>query len=460
MREETVPGSFRDPSGFLFVRDGILYRQVNRKYSEDYDLLMQSGLYGRLVDSGLLVSHEEAPLRLGSTGDAYKVIRPQLVPFISYPYEWCFSQMKDAAVLTLKIQKIAIEHGMSLKDASSYNVQFENGKPVFIDTLSFERYKEGSPWVAYRQFCQHFLAPVALMAYIDPRIAHWMKVYIDGIPLDLASSLLPSRTRLRFNMLTHLHLHARAQKRFDSKVVKKNGGKVSKMAVLGFVDGLMGLVSSLKWDPRDTEWGDYYNDTNYTDGAHGNKKQLVSDFLDALRPKKVWDFGANDGMFSRIACGKGMEVVSFDVDIACVEKNYKKVRKNGEANILPLLTDTTNPSPGIGWNNRERLSLTQRGPCDTLMALALIHHLAISNNVPLAGIANYFSGICRSLIIEWVPKEDSQVQRLLATREDIFDNYTRQSFELDFSKYFEINARKNIEGSKRVLYMMRNLSEF
>ncbi len=449
--------SFRDPSGFLFSRDGILYRQVNRRYRSDYDLLKESGLYRELTGAGELIRHEEVSPSLGMTADAYRIIRPEQLPFVSYPYEWCFSELKDAALLTLKIQKKALQHGMSLKDASAFNVQFSRGRPVFIDTLSFERYREGEPWIAYRQFCQHFLAPLALMRYRDHRFNQWFRVNIDGIPLDLASRLLPVRTKLMPRMLVHIHLHAWSQKRFAGRTVSGKGKRFSRLSFLALVDSLENAVSSLKWPQEKTEWSEYYSETNYTENALAHKKRLVSEFIDIIRPGLVWDIGANQGLFSRIASGKGIQTVSFDIDHACVERNYTEVKKNNEQNILPLLLDATNPSPDIGWHNRERRSLIHRGPAQCLLALALVHHLAISNNVPLERIAAFFSEISDSLIIEWIPKEDSQVQRLLATREDIFDGYTQECFEKGFGQHFEIVRSSKINESRRSLYLMKTV---
>jgi len=246
---ENVRGSFRDPSGFMFKQDGKLYRQVNQKYREEYDLLMSSGLYDQLNKSRTLIAHKEVALDLAPRPDiAYKVIQPEIVDFISYPYEWCFNQLKDAAILTLAIARRVLEFGMSLKDASAYNIQFHQGRPIFIDTLSFEKYEEGVPWVAYRQFCQHFLAPLALMAKTDIRLAQLMRLHIDGIPLDLASKLLPASTRMNFGLTTHIHIHARSQQRYADKEVsqEKVNARMSKTAMLGLIDSLLSTVKSLK----------------------------------------------------------------------------------------------------------------------------------------------------------------------------------------------------------------------
>ena len=415
-----IQSSFRDPSGFLFTHQGQIFRQINHFYQQNYDRLMNSGLYKDLVDNELLIPHEDASPNLAQTEKAYKVILPEQLDYISYPYEWCFSQLKDAALTTLKVQKAALKFDMSLKDSSAYNIQFHKGKPVFIDTLSFEKANLEKPWIAYRQFCQHFIAPLALMSYSDVRLNQLLRIFIDGIPLDLASSLLPRRTSFKFSLFTHIRLHAKSQKSYSDKVIEKKDHKMSRVGFLGLMDSLERAVSHLKWEPKGTEWAEYYDDTNYPDEAFNQKKAIVSEFLQEMNPKMVWDIGANVGVFSRLASEFGAKTIAFDVDYSAVEKNYLECRKKEETRILPLLFDATNPSPGIGWQNRERMSFTERGPADTVLALALIHHLAISNNLPFSKIVNFFRDISKSLIIEFVPKSDSQVQRLLANREDIF----------------------------------------
>lgn len=455
MTTQKNKASFRDPSGFIFSRDGKIYRQVNVCYKKNYDALMGSGLYQALVDKGLLISHEEVDIE-GLEGDkSYRVIKPEQIPFISYPYEWCFSQLKGAALATLRIQKIALDFGMSLKDCSAYNIQFRNTQPVFIDTLSFEEYHEGPPWGAYRQFCQHFLAPLALMSYRDVRLSELLQVYIDGIPLDLTSSLLPVHTLLRFPLLLHIHLHAKSQKRFSNKPIRNNPRKISRLSFLGLIDSLESAIKKMKWHPEGTEWGNYYEDTNYSSDAFLEKKQTVASLLSKTNPKSVWDIGANTGVFSRVANDAGIQTVSFDIDPAAIEKNYLECVKNHRIDFYPLLLDVTNPSPGIGWENQERVSIIERGPAETVLALALIHHLAISNNLPFNKISEFFSKICNSLIIEFIPKCDSQVQRILSTREDIFLNYTQEEFEHAFSEHFVIEFSRKFKDSERTLYLMK-----
>jgi len=455
MSEQGIPSSFRDPSGSLFLREGVLYRRVNKIYQEHYDHLLGSRLYETLVEADLLVRHEEMEPGPAEPPQSYRLIKPEVIEFISYPYEWCFSQLKDAALTTLQIQELALDHGMCLKDASAYNLQFRRGKPILIDTLSFEKYVPGRPWVAYRQFCQHFLAPLLLMARTDIRLGQLLRIFIDGIPLDLASSLLPWRTRLNPSLLVHLHIHGRLQQRFGDKSVEAGRRRLSLAGLRGLVDNLKSLVKNLTWNAGGTEWADYYQDTNYTPEASEDKRRLVTRFVEAVRPKSVWDLGANIGLYSRIASSRGIPTIAFDIDPAAVEKNYLQCREARETRLLPLLLDLTNPSSGIGWANEERQSLASRGPADMLLALALIHHLAISNNLPFAALARFFHKMGRALVIEFVPKSDSQVQRLLASREDVFANYDQPSFEREFGEFFTIECAQPIAASDRSLYLMR-----
>lgn len=454
-----LPSSFRDPGGFLFKQDGKLYRQVNKSGEIDYRCLMDSGLYEKLQEQSLLIPHREVNVEPMHPDESLCVIEPEMVSFISYPYEWCFSQVKDAALATLKIQQIAIEHEMSLKDASAYNIQFHNGMSVLIDTLSFEKLQDNTPWVAYRQFCQHFLAPLALMCHVDIRLGQLMRVYIDGIPLDLASRLLPGKTSFNISLQIHIHAHARSQSKYADKQVNKAEIKktVSRNSMLGLIDNLKSTVEKLQWKLDKTEWGDYYSATNYTDDSQAHKGELVETFIKKIKPEAIWDIGANTGLFSQIGTRLGIPTNAFDIDPVAVEKNYLDSRKRGDKNMLPLLLDLTNPSPAIGWHNRERSSLVERGEVDMVFALALIHHLAISNNLPFSLISEFFADICRYLIIEFVPKSDSQVKILLTTREDIFPYYHHDGFEDAFRQKFEIISHEDIRDSKRTLYLMKRI---
>lgn len=450
--------SFRDPSGFVYREDGKLLRQVNVIYKKDYDLLMSSGLYGELVSEGLLIEHVEVESK--AIDGAYKVLEPTLVPFVSYPYEWSFSQLKDAALATLRIHSIALSHGMGLKDASAYNIQFVDGKPLLIDTLSFEAYETGRPWVAYKQFCQHFLAPLVLMAQRDVRLSQLLRVYIDGVPLDLASNLLGAASKVKPSTAMHIHLHARSQSKHAALGSEKPVESTRQLSIQGMkalIASLESAVQAQKWHPKslNTTWGDYYDEHSYTKAGFESKKTVVGGFLAKAKPKSVWDLGGNSGVFSRVATARGIQTMCFDDDVVAIEYNYLELKKTGESKLLPLVVDLTNPSSSMGWAHSERKSLAERGPADTVMALALIHHLAIANNLPLTDVADYFARLGKHLIIEFVPKGDSMVKRLLASREDIFPSYTEVGFEAAFKTRFSILDKQKVVGSKRILYLMR-----
>jgi hypothetical protein len=456
MRSSARSGaSFRDPSGFLFSRDGTLFRQVNQSYRPTFDQLEQSGLSAELVEAGLLIPHVVADVPPAEAETASLVLRPEPVPFISYPYEWSFSQLQDAALTTLDIQQRALARGLSLKDASAYNIQFLRGRPLLIDSLSFEIYREGDPWVAYRQFCQHFLAPLALMSRRDIRLGALLRLYVDGVPLEMAVGLLPWKARLNFGLLTHLYLHATSQRRFAGAEVRAAQGsrRVSRNGFLGLIDNLRRTVAGLRWNPGRTAWAEYETMHNYSPAGLEDKRRLVAQALARARPASVWDLGANTGAFSRLASERGIPTLAFDVDPSAVEANYRAVRANGETTLLPLLIDLTNPSPAQGWHHAERMALVQRGPVDAVMALALVHHLAIGNNVPLPQVAAFFADLGRWVIIEFIPKSDSQVRRMLAAREDIFSEYNIEGFENAFSRDFELRSREPIAESERTLYL-------
>lgn len=451
--------SFRDPAGYLYYQNGTIFRKITPLGLPDYQYLMDSGLYDDLTRRRYLIRHEEISLLQDCSEINGKIIKPERIEFISYPYEWCFSQLKEAALLTLQIQELALTKGMTLKDASAYNIQFSHGHPILIDTLSFERYREGEPWSAYRQFCQHFLAPLCLMAYSDVRLNQLLRIYIDGIPLDLASRLLPSRTYFKLPLLLHIHLHARSQLKFKDKTIDKEtiNRQLNTHQLLGLIQNLKSAVRDLRWNMKGTLWSDYERIHTYSEIALEDKTSFVEKAINIARPKIVWDLGANTGFFSRLASQKGILTISFDIDPGAVEINYQRLIQDGDTHLLPLVLDLTNPSPRTGWRLQERQSIIDRGPVDLVLALALIHHLAITNNIPLDDLAQFFASICQWLLIEFVPKDDPQVRKIMGVRKDIFQDYELTRFEEMFSSVFHIIDRKPIKDTRRVIYIMKRI---
>jgi ribosomal protein L11 methylase PrmA len=450
--------SFRDPAAVVFWRDGQPYRQIQQSFAAEWDAFESSDLRQRLVDGRRLIRHEPVDAALAVAPGAHAVIRPEPVQFVSYPYEWTFGELREAALLTVDIQLEAMAAGWTLKDASAYNVQFQDGRAIHIDSSSFERLEEGAPWIAYRQFCEQFLAPLALVARRDVRLGGLLRLGADGIPLDLTSRLLPRMTWLDFGLLSHVHLHARAQTRHAASA---DGGRsarevrLSRGRLEGLIRNLRSTVAGLGWTPGGTEWADYTELTSYGERAAADKARLVDAFVRELPGRQVWDVGANTGRFSKIAAEAGKRVVAFDIDPAAAERHFRTVREEGRRDILPLVADVANPSPALGWAGHERRSLLERADADAILALALVHHLAIARNVPLPMLIDLFADLAPWAIVEFVPKDDPMVRRLLATRRDIFANYDLAGFRAAAGDRFEIVREAAIAESVRVLFLLR-----
>jgi len=453
------PSSFRDPDATVILKNGHVYRLIFNSYCHQFEQLVNSGLYEELVLGKMLVSHTEvdaALVNLPLSPNLFKIIKPERIPFISYPYEWSFFQLKRAAVLTLEIQLKALQKGMSLKDATAYNVQFNGSEPVFIDTSSFEIYSEGSPWQAYGQFCRHFLGPLLLWSYGKKEMLRLASSFIDGIPLKVISYSLPAKTKYSFFILSHIHLHAKLENKHQGDTSLKNKTiSLSKDRLKALIEHVKNGIEKLHPLKESSEWTDYYETFSYDKTNYTQKQSIVRSFIEAIKPDMLLDLGCNEGEFSILCKDQAKYIVSADFDPLVITNFYAALKKHDIKNILPLVIDFTNPSPGIGLNNKERTSFIERSNYDAVLALALIHHLTIGNNIPFDSVAEILSKMTANLVIEFVPKEDPQTQRLLITKKDIFHNYTLEEFKSSFSKHFRIIEEKQLDNSSRVLFRMQ-----
>lgn len=453
---EVHPASFRDPAGFVFRRGDTLYRQVNVGFERNYALFMRSGLYDELSDAGQLVRHEEVDIGLAASRDAFAVLAPERVPFISYPYEWSFAQLQEAALLTLDVQQRALLRGMTLRDATAFNIQFIGSRAVFIDTLSFGEHIDGEAWAGYKQFCEHFLAPLLLMARCDERLLLLARDFADGVPLDLASKLLDWMSFLSPGILLHVHLHARSQRRYAGTLSAPIKARpIKRSALIALVTHLRNLISSLERPSQRTTWQDYENSHNYAPEALDEKAALVRHHLSRIAPGSVCDLGANAGMFSRIAADGGARVLCLDSDSGAIDLAYRRLRATSDERILPLVNDLTSPSPASGWAGTERASLAERARVDCMLMLALIHHLVLTAHVPLPRIAQYCASMAPAIIVEFVPFEDVQAQRLLRSRLEATPTYDRAQFEQAFRAHFRMVSRDPVGDSGRSLYLFQ-----
>lgn len=445
------PASFKDPSGFVFESGGKFHRQVNRNYQKEYELLMNSGLYSRLVDEKLLIPHSEIDENLTNTQEWFKTLLPEQIEYISYAYEWCFEELKDAALVTLQILRTSLDFGMIIKDATPFNIQFHKGKPVLIDTLSFEKYDPLQPWVAYRQFCQHFLFPLYLEFYLKADLQKTLTTYMDGIPVEITSKMLPLNANLSLGVW--LHVYTQNSLRHSSKT-KAEQIRFNKKKLLNLISHLESIIKKFVVR-KSTAWSNYYEETILGKEYLANKAQIFQEFCEDLNVTSALDLGANEGFFTKLLAQRNIKVVATDTDSRTIGNLYQYVKKGNITSILPLILDVTNPSPALGFNNSERSAFHDRIKTDLVIALALIHHLVIGRNISLQMIADYFASIAPHLIIEFVPREDEKVQEMLASRKDVFQDYTMEKFEEFFAAHFLITKKKNIPSSPRFLYLMQ-----
>jgi hypothetical protein len=444
------PASFRDPSGFIYKKDGVVYRFVSSVYQPHYDLLQSSGLAAELMRQNLLLPFTEINEDYTGRPDWYKTLQPQAVPFLSYAWEWSFDQLKDAALATLSICKASLKKGMLLKDAPHTNIQFADGKAKLIDTLSFEKYTEGEAWIAYRQFCENFLNPLLIAAYKGVEVHKLLLSYPDGVPAQLTAQLLPFKTKLNAVIYLHVHLHAK----ISAKNTTRETGttkKVSLKNIAQILQSLYDCISGLSLPAKATAWNNYYDETILSNDYLSEKKKLISSLLAEMNYETVIDLGANEGEFS-LLCKKEALVVSTDFDSSCIHSLYARVKSQKLKHILPLVVDLTYPPPAMGWMNSERPAFFGRKKFDTGLALALIHHLAIAKNISFEQLASFFADICNQLLIEFVPKQDPKVKEMLKWRKDIFDGYTEEQFQTAFEKEFALKKRVTVPGSLRTLY--------
>ncbi|WP_104734479.1 nodulation protein NoeA [Hanstruepera ponticola] len=450
------PSSFRDPSGYVFKDQNVFKRVINPIYFRQYRSLKDSGFFKKLFQNKLLISHTE-----DQSNDAEIVIVPEQIPFITYPYEWSFLQYKEAALLTLKIQKYALEHGYSLKDASAFNVTFHNSQAIFIDTLSFDFYTEGQPWRAYKQFIAHFLGPLLLAQYHGTQSLKLLSSFIDGMPMKQLASMLPFKTKLNPFLYSNVHLLAKFEENYNDDYegnIKQT--KLSKKAQLNIIKSLYDFIKKMSLKEQ-SEWGDYYSKTNYSDTAFKTKSEVINTWVNSIKPKTLIDIGGNDGTFVRLLNHELEQALVCDIDNNAVDYNYKITKTNNEAYMLPFVLDILNPSANIGFNNKERTSFLNRieeyAP-DITLALAVIHHMTLSGNVTFDMSAEFFANFSRNLIIEFPKPDDSWALRLLNTKGEFrnhFDFYNEENFEKAYLKKFDLVEKIDIPNSKRVMYSFK-----
>ncbi|HPT50420.1 MAG TPA: class I SAM-dependent methyltransferase [Accumulibacter sp.] len=447
-------GSFRDPRGRVYSHDGRIFRAIAPKALGDYRWLMDSGLYSRLVGKRWLTAAVEIETPSTQTGSL--VIEHEKIPFVSYPYEWTFSQLKAAAVHQLDVHLEALDHGVTLSDASAYNVQFIDANPIFIDVLSFVRYQEGMFWAAHRQFCEHYLHPLLFTAKFGIPFNNWLRSNIEGLSGQDLVRLLPLHYKLSLRTFLNVTLPCWLQQSSstnDAAVQRATKRHLSKAALKLMLTSLRDWILTMNPKAGKTTWSRYYEkDHNYSEVEAGVKHRIVSEFIAYRAPRTVWDMGCNTGIFSETVLAAGARrVIGFDFDQMALEGAYRRAKEKKLA-FLPLFQDAANPSPNHGWNGAERKSLFSRNNADALIALAFEHHLAIGRNIPLDQLVAWLVSLAPVGLVEFIPRGDSNLDRLLRHREDIFENYTEANFRSAIEDVAQVDRVDVISTSGRKLY--------
>jgi SAM-dependent methyltransferase len=457
-------GSFRDPDSRVVRSDGRIFRVLSERGASEWRTFAGSPLFGELLEEGKLIGTREADgVDLGATGlpgAVGGVLEHDVVPFVSYPYEWTFGMLRDAALLQLELVRRSVEAGLMLKDASPYNVQFVGARPVFVDVGSFEPLREGEPWAGYRQFCMLFLYPLMLQAWKDVAFQPRLRGAIDGITPAECRNLLSARDLLRRGVLTDVVLHSRLERRYaastrDVKGELKSAG-FRKELIVANVGRLERLVSRLRPPSSHSTWSGYGLTTTYSEEDAERKRRFVDDAVRSESPALVWDVGANEGRHSRDAAASASYVVAMDADAVVVDRLYGELAAERAERVLPLVVNVVDPSPGLGWRGRERQPLHARGRPDLTICLALVHHVSISGNVPVAAFLDWLRELGGAVVVEFPTPDDPMVARLLARkREHDHPDYRRDWFEQRLAERFEVLESLELGGGTRILYRAR-----
>ena len=455
-------GSFRDRSARVFHRDGLIYRAISEASLREWTWVSTRQFFQEAMNAQQIIhTHRvERVENLPPESDFPAILQHQRLPLITWPYEWCFSMLRDAALLQLELMESSLKDTCIFKDASAYNFQFQGTQPILIDTPSIVRLTPGTPWEGYRQYCQMFLYPLMLQAWKGVHFQPWLRGCLEGISPDQFARMLSWFDLLRGGALTHVWLHARLQ-----SVAELPTSTASSMKTHGFntqmiqnnVAGLKRVVSRLRWKESASVWSDYDQVAAPVSRDGHEKERFVERVCSSSHWKTVWDLGCNQGRYSRIAAKHSDLVIAMDSDHLTIDRLYQSLRDEQNRVIVPLVMDLSDPSPGLGWRGEERASLEQRSRPDLILCLAVIHHLVIGRNLLLGDVVRWLASFNAAVIIEFVDRDDEQVQRLLRNRQDVFCDYSKQEFLRLVESHFLVHQQLGLSSGTRTLFHLKPL---
>ena len=453
------PGSFRDRHGRVLVAGDRIYRVLGAQASADWQRLANSRLFEKNVASGRLigtVAAESAEVAPFDMSDWEAIVRHDKVEVISYPYEWTFGMLRDAALLQLELLLEGLEEDLMVRDSTPYNVQWRGVQPVFIDTPSFGQLDPGCPWLGYRQFCQLFLNPLMLQAYLDVPFQPWLRGNLDGIDPEIFRKLFRFTDVFRPGVLAHVFLQSslESSESRTSEALRQEMREAGmhKQLIKSVVSKLHKLVSGMRWKPARSRWSGYTEARGYADVDLTVKEAFVRQACQREPLGTCWDLGANDGRFSLIAAEAAQAVLALDSDSLVLERLYQRLKESKVRNVLPLYFNFADPSPGLGWRKSERRPLSARSRPDLILCLAVFHHLVITANIPLEDLLDYLHSFGCRLVVEFVTREDAMVKALLTSKDDPFLDYDLARFESWIQGRFSLVERRILPGGTRVLF--------
>jgi ribosomal protein L11 methylase PrmA len=443
-------GSFRDPAGRIYYKNNKVFRKLSALGVERYSKLDEANIIDKSIENGFLIETKKNQI------NNEVILEHEKIPYISYPYEWSFSQLKDAAIFHLDFHIFLLENNATLIDSSAYNIQFIGSQLKFIDVLSIQKYTEGDYWMGHKQFCENFLNPLILKSKKGIKFNNWFKGNLEGIETSELNNLLNFYDKFSYNIFIHVHLLNKLEEKFRTKKTLKpidqKKKKFSKRSFVAILSQLRKFIIGLQDNKNISTWDDYSKNNSYSIEDKNKKKDCVIQFCKKNNFKIIADLGCNNGEYSILSVKNGCKkVIGFDFDINAIDEAYRNSSKDN-LDFLPLHFDASNPSPNIGWNQKERYGFLERANFDAIIALAFEHHLSIAKNIPLHDVVKWLVSLAPRGLIEFVPKNDETIKKMLEFKGDIFPDYNEENFEKYLSENCRIISKNIISKSKRTLY--------